>query len=481
MDPMDPARFSSTGHAVLKELTLHLMDAGAGKLVPVMPLETPREMCEHFDADFPEAPADEGELLDIVIDAIADSTALHSPRFVGHQVAVPFPEAALCDLVAALLNNGMAVFEMGPAASAMERSVLAFFARVLGLPATSGGVLTSGGSIGNLTALLAARQKAFDAWHRGIKGGPQLVVVCADGAHYSVARAARILGLGDAGVVTVPVDERLRMIPSAVDEALAAVAKNGSSVMAVVANAGATTAGSFDPLEPIADICQNHRAWLHVDGAHGASLALSRTRAHLVKGIERADSVVWDAHKMLGMPALVTAVLFRDARAGAAAFAQDAGYLFEQSDDDGSDSSDSSDRSDSSAGDAWSDIGKRTIECTKRAMSLKLYACLKAYGVGAFRDHVDRLCDLSAHFARVLKAKGCEVLVEPEANIVVFRRKGDDGGQVAAIRKRILKEGRFYLVQVRRPDGLWLRTAIMNPRTTEHDLEALVDDVMRGP
>jgi L-2,4-diaminobutyrate decarboxylase len=316
---------------------------------------TPRELCAQFAAAFPEEPGQRG-VLEHVQAALGQSTSLHTPHFLGHQVAAPFPAAALCDLVSALLNNGMAVFEMGPAASAMERAVLAFFARAVGYGETAGGVLTSGGSLGNLTALLAARQRARDVWHAGLKGGAQLVVVCADGAHYSVARAARILGLGDAGVVTVPVDDRLRMDPAALARTLTDVKASGAVVMAVVANAGATAAGSFDPLAPIADVCAQHHVWFHVDGAHGASLALSRTRRDRVAGIERADSVVWDAHKMLGMPALVTAVLFKDGKDGAAAFAQDAGYLFE---DDGED--------------AWSDIGKRTIECTKRMMSLKLY------------------------------------------------------------------------------------------------------------
>jgi L-2,4-diaminobutyrate decarboxylase len=279
----------------------------------------------------------------------------------------------------------------------------------------------------------------------------------------------------------VPVDDALRMRADALADAVRAIDASGARVMCVVANAGATTAGSYDPIAEIADVCasvpKDGPAWLHVDGAHGASLALSRVPARraLLAGVERADSVVWDAHKMLGMPALVTAVLFRDGRDGAAAFAQDAGYLFEDVGDD-------------AMGDAWADIGKRTVECTKRMMSLKLYACLQAFGVGAFRDHVDRLCDLGAQLAAILRARttatgapAFELLTEPAANIVVFRRAGDDGGKTAAIRKRILADGKFYIVQVRGARGLWLRTAIMNPLTNDTDLSALVDEVLSGP
>ena len=461
--PFSVDLFRDHGHALVDELARWVAASQARTVEPVMPRGGPRAQCAAFPADFPVR--GDGDVLGVITRALGASTALHSPRFVGHQVATPMLDAALCDLAAALANNGMAVFEMGPSASAMERAVLSFFARAVGYDDRAGGVLTSGGSLGNLTALLAARQRAFDVWHKGLAAAPPLVVVCADGAHYSIARAARILGLGDRGVVTVDVDERLRMKPAALAATLDSVRARGERVMAVVANAGATTAGSFDPLQEIADVCARHGAWLHVDGAHGASLALSSTHRALVDGIARADSVVWDAHKMLGMPALVTAVLFKDAKDGAHAFAQQAHYLFE--DDDGDD--------------AWSDIGKRTVECTKRMMSLKLYACLKAFGTEAFTAHVDRLCALGATLARVVEEKGLELLVPPQANIVVFRRKGDDGGVVAAIRKRLLAEGRFYPVQVRVSGALWLRCALMNPLTTEDDLRALVDDVLRGP
>jgi L-2,4-diaminobutyrate decarboxylase len=162
----------------------------------------------------------------------------------------------------------------------------------------------------------------------------------------------------------------------------------------------------------------------------------------------------------------VTAVLFRDPRAGARAFAQSAGYLFD--DDEG-----------------WSDIGRRTIECTKRMMSLKLYACLRAYGTELFVEHVDRCCDRAASLAHKARARGMELLVEPECDIVVFRPRDVDGGRIAAVRKKILAEGRFYLVQLHRPasaprGGLWLRCTILNPLTTDADLDALLDEVERA-
>ena len=461
--PWSPARLRAEGAAVVELLAAHLEQAQAREAGPVMPRDSAVSLAARFPAVF--TPDGDGALLDHIARAVASSTQLHSPRFVGHQVATPLPSAALCDLVASFMNNGMAVFEMGPAATAMERAVLQWFTTLVGFPSTtSSGVLTSGGSLGNLTALLAARQAqakkiGFDAWRRGMKSGPQLVVFVAETAHYSLARAARIMGLGDDGIVSVAVDDRLRMIPAALERAIADARKRKRSPIAVVASAGSTAGGAIDPLDAIADVCAREALWLHVDGAHGASLLLSDAHRAKLRGIERADSIVWDAHKLMMMPALVTAVLFKDAAHGAGAFAQEAGYLFDDED----------------AGD---DVGRRTVECTKRMMSLKLYACLRSLGTRVFADHVDRCCALATSLAAKARARGWAVLVEPEANIVCFRPSLDgaplDGGRVAAVRKRVLEDGRFYIVQLHWQGALWLRCTLSQPLTTDTDLDALL-------
>lgn len=468
-----PDEFRSLGHAVVDVLANHLERAQARGVSPVMPRGTPTELSALFPSDFVDTGAAEPReaLLQLIERTLTHSTALHSPRFVGHQVATPLPAAALCDLVSALTNNGMAVFEMGPAATAMERALIEYLARVVGFPQSSGGILTSGGSLGNLTALLAARQAkaGFDVWHQGLRTGARLCIMVADTAHYSVARAAHLLGLGDEGVVSVATDERLRLRPDALREAIVEAKARGKRPFCVVASAGSTAVGAIDPLEAVAQLCAEHALWFHVDGAHGASMLLSSKHRVALQGIERADSITWDAHKMMMMPALVTAVLFRDARHGAQAFAQKAGYLF--NDDD-----------------SWADVSKRTVECTKRMMSLKLYACLKAYGTGMFAEQVERCCALAQALAQKAKARGrFQLLAEPECDIVVFRPldgqgRPIDGGEVAALRQQLLRNGTFYLVQLHHtpkgePNALWLRCTILNPLTTKSDLDALLDEI----
>ncbi|EAU68582.1 L-2,4-diaminobutyrate decarboxylase [Stigmatella aurantiaca DW4/3-1] len=403
---------------------------------------------------------------------LSTSNHLHHPRYIGHQVTAPLPVASLCDLVSSLLNNGMAVYEMGPASSAMEHSVLRWMAGQLGLPEGSGGVLTSGGSAGNLTALLAARQAraGYDAWGGGASAGPPLTVLVPETAHYCISRSVKMMGWGAEGITPVPVDAHFRLRPEALEEARARALGAGRRPIAVVACAGSTSTGAFDPLEAVADFCERHGLWFHVDGAHGASAALSPSFRHQVKGIERADSVVWDAHKMMLMPALITAVLFREGSRSFESFAQEASYLFH-----GQDTR------------RWSDIGLRTLECTKEMMALKLYTSLSLLGTRFFADYVTATFELARRFAaRIQAAPDFELALEPDCNIVCFRYapEGVPASQLDALqthlRERLITRGDFYLVQTTLPRGVHLRTTLIHPLTSEEDLSALLETLRRA-
>jgi L-2,4-diaminobutyrate decarboxylase len=463
----DPQAFRTQGHRVVDQLADYLDRALHGQSLPVLPPSDPVEMLASWPGDFAENPA--GDLVEILARVLAEANHLHRPRYVGHQVNAPLPVAALCELVAAFLNNGMAVYEMGPSATAMERQLVRWMARMLGLGGDADGVLTSGGSARNLTALLAARQAkaGFDAWAEGNSGGPPLTVLASDQSHYSVRRAVQIMGWGDRGILPVATDTCFRLRADHLPAALRRAKSGGRKVIAVVATACSTATGAFDPLDAIADFCAQHDLWFHVDGAHGASAALSDRYRHLLAGIERADSVVWDAHKMLLMPALVTAVLFRSAAHSYEAFAQQASYLFNRSEH---------------TDEHWADIGARTLECTKRMMSLKLYAALSLYGTRMFSDYITATFDLARRFAAQLqKAADFELAVEPEANIVCFRHTPagtqnlDERQQ--RVRQRLLASGSFYVVQTRLPAGVFLRTTLINPFTTDDDLAALLETI----
>ncbi len=443
----------------------------ADATLPVMPAKEFEPLAGLFPARF--ETATESTAATLIDRVLADSTHLHHPHFIGHQVTAPLPLAALAEHVSALLNNGMAVFEMGPAATAMEQALVRFFAQQFGFPAQSDGLLTSGGSAGNLTALLAARQAraGFDVWHNGAHSGPPLAVLVSDQAHYCVARSVALMGWGEGGARAVASDQRYQTDPQALGKALDAAHRAGRRTVAVVVNACSTATGSFDPIEPIADFCARQGLWLHVDAAHGGAAILSPKYRSLLAGIERADSLVLDFHKMLLMPALATLVLFRDRRDAHAAFEQHASYLF----------------ADDAPHAPSHDLGRRTLECTKRMAALPMYLSLASYGTAFFGDYVSQCFDLARSFATLIHASpDFELAVEPQANIVCFRyapegtpRDRLDALQMS-IRRRVIESGAFYLVQAGLREGLFLRVTLINPLTTIEDLAALLDALRKA-
>ena len=308
-------------------------------------------------------------------------------------------------------------------------------------------------------------RRGGDAWRDGDSTGCVLV---SEHAHYCVERAVRIMGLGKAGIVSVPCDEGFRMRPEALADALATARAAGREPFAVIASACNTAMGSFDPIAKIADFCAAHDLWLHVDGAHGASLVFSDTQRHRMAGIERADSVVWDLHKTMMMPALSTAVIYRDERHAAAAFQQDASYVFD--------------------GDAWSNTGQRTIECTKRAIGMVAWMGLTSLGTDALGRYQDQLTAVARSFAQaVADADDFELLMEPDFDIVCFRYRPTGGPSDAPTdrtalndlqrrtRAAVIQDGRYYITQtlLHRPDDPgpthWLRITVLSPFTEPED------------
>jgi L-2,4-diaminobutyrate decarboxylase len=340
-------------------------------------------------------------------------------------------------------------------------------------PGEFSGMATHGGSLANLTALLTARNVSLaDCWQSGTArpGLPPVIVVHAD-SHYSVARAAGILGLGTAQVLRVGLDEKRRMDVDALDRLLAGLRAEQQPIVAVVACACSTPVGAFDRLAAIADVCQRHAVWLHVDAAHGGAACLSPRHRHLVAGLERADSVVCDAHKMLFVPALCAFVFFRDAARRFETFRQDAPYLFDPS----------------APGLAEFDSALRTVECTKRAAAFGLWGVWSLFGEQLFADLVDITFGMGQVFYEKLSAATDFLpLHEPECNIVAFRYVPDSLRDAPAevlgrlqfdIRRRLIESGNFYIVSAK-IDGVGaLRVTIINPLTTPDHLDALLDAI----
>lgn len=437
---------------------------------PVSTPRTPSQLAAAFDDPLPRQGRPAGDVWDEVWDRVVpDAIHLAHPMYLGHQVAPPLPHAALADALASLLNQSTAVWEMSPTGTPVEQQVVRWMKELARFPDEADGTLVSGGSVANLTGLLAAREAVFPgSWQRGVAGAARdAVVFAAASSHYSVERTLGVMGLG--GDALIPVPERdHRMDVAALARAIAGARRDGRTPLAVVATAGSTATGLFDDLEGIADVAEAEGVWLHVDGAHGASLLASPRLRQRLRGIERADSLAWDPHKMMLMPISASAVLVRDRRHLDAAFDQSAPYLFHPR-----------------PGETRSaDLGQRTLQCSRRFDALKLWVALRHYGL----DHFAALQEHTVENAHTLhglltEAGDFEPTHAPESNILCFRwlpeAEGLEAHEVDALQKELRERynasGRGWITATVLDGRRVLRVTLMNPRTTRRHLEALLD------
>jgi len=239
------------------------------------------------------------------------------------------------------------------------------------------------------------------------------------------------------------------------------VKQDGKKIIAVVANACATGTGLHDPLEELGTICRAENVWLHVDGAHGASALVSEKERHLLRGIELADSMTWDAHKMLRTSGLCTAVLFRHPHALERAFSQEASYLFYDEETPGV------------------DLIHRTVECTKAGLGLKVFLNLAWRGERGIARYVEEQYALTKRIHQTIEARaGFSCPYIPESNIICFRYGEDDALQIS-IRERLLEEGRFHISSAEIHGRRYLRLTVISPQTSVQTVEQLLDAIER--
>ena len=479
----DPALLEQAGHRLIEQLGAHFAKVEAGKTAVLNWADPPtnvRDARTMLDAAPDKAERTPTEQLDRFAELVRQSLSrglnLHHPHYVGHQVPAPVPLAGLFDAMGSVTNQCMAIYEMGPWATAIERATIETIGEQVGFPVGQfAGLVTHGGSLANLTGLLTARNVCLpECWTGGVSSPDSMLTVVAHAdAHYSAIRAAGILGLGTQQVVKAALDERRRMDPQQLDEQLTELKRQGRRIIAVIGCACATPIGAFDPVEEIAEVCSRHGIWLHVDAAHGGAACFSRRHRHLVAGLPLADSVVLDAHKMMFMPALCAYVFYKNPEHRFSAFHQDAPYLFDPS----------------NPGMAEYDSGMKTIECTKRAAALGVWGVWSMFGPQLFSDMVDVTFDLGRRFYEKLSAADdFEPLHEPQCNIVAFRYVPKVlqlappkalGEFQLALRRAVIESGEFYLVPTQFAGTGALRVTLINPLTTDADLDNLLQTLRR--
>ena len=406
------------------------------------------------------------------------------PACVAHLQNPTLAVSAVADFVVSVLNPSLDSWDQAPAATALEEEVVAALADLVGYaPSRAGGVLTTGGTESNLMGLLLARDWAVRRYHgldAGTTGLPapldgRLRILCSREAHFSVARAAALLGLGEDAVVRVAADEDHRMDPGALAEALGRIQARDEVPAAVVATAGTTDFGAIDPLRRIAETALDHGAWLHVDAAHGGGALFSDRLAPLLQGIELADSVGLDLHKFGWQPVPAGVFLTRSADSFAP-LERHVSYLNPVDDEEA----------------GYPSLLGRSLRTTRRADAFKVAVTLRALGRSGLGGLVER-CHDSARYAALAIGRHPRLVLEaaPVLSSVVFAYRtaeGADSDRVnAALRRRLLAEGRAVVGRTDVADaasapsgggGVRLKLTFLNPATTPSDIDALLEAVV---
>lgn len=436
--------FEETGATLIKYLADIFANASERS---VLPYKTPEEQYEYWKKDFNE----QGLPLDLFKDVVDKSILYHHPHYMGHQTAVPALSSILASLVVDFLSNGMGVYEVGMVGNTMEKVVCEHLCEKLGLGKDAGGFITSGGTLGTLTAILTAKAHYMHQISKDGTDKDKLCIITSEQSHYCIERAATTMGISKDRIIKIPVDDNFQMNVDILKESYRKAVSEGRKVFCIVASAPSTSTGTYDNLNEIGKFCHLEKVWFHADGAHGAPAIFSEKYKHLVNGIEYADSIVMDFHKMMLAPGISTAVLLKNRKDAFDTFRQEAEYLWEKQDFE------------------WQHGGKSTFECTKSMTILKVYTLFKQFGDQIFEEFVDYQYDLTREFAHLIDINPhFETAHKPDSNILCFRYIDCDTPDElnAEIRQHLINDGEFYIVQTSLNGHIYLRVTLLNPRTT---------------
>lgn len=390
--------------------------------------------------------------LDRVVAALGPGFHTSGPGYLAFVPGGGLPTAALADWLALTWNRFGGVRAAAPPAVALEEAVLRGLAREMGLPATARGALTSGGSISNLTALVAARERLGEGFADG-------VIYFSAETHRCVPKAARIAGFPARALRPLPVDARFRLDVDALADAVRLDRAHGRVPLAVVANAGTTNTGAVDPLPAIADLCAREGLWLHVDGAYGGCFALCDEGRAALAGMERADSLTLDPHKGLFLPYGTGCLLVRDPASLRRAHASDAAYLRDVS------------------GEAdFTDLGP---ELSREVRGLRLWLPFQLHGLGAFRAALAEKLVLARRFHEGVRAlPGVQVIDAPQLSTVAFHL-GDDAATERLL-ARVNARRRVFLSSSVIGGRVAIRVCVLSFRTHAETIDAALEDVAAG-
>ena len=391
--------------------------------------------------------------LDLAAEVLDTSLAQSRPRYLAYIGSSGLEIGALADLLAHSYDVNLALDAR--AASLMDHQTLQWLGEFLGFP-SGGGAFTSGGTISNITALVAARERAIPGSRFNGLGNAKPVVYCSSDAHYSVRRGIELLGIGSRNVRSVPIDDERRLSPSALREMIRADVASGLTPIAVVATGGTTLIGAVDPIDAIADVCDEFGIWLHIDGAYGLPAAATEERASAFSGLDRADSISIDAHKWMYVPKACSAVMVRDRNSLVSVFSHEEAYIPHDG--------------------AVLNAVDYTLEYSRPLRALKLWLAFMVHGADEFRAAISQNLQQAQLLYDLAKATpGFAVMpFRPSLSIVPLRAVPEGVADLdafnTALCDAIQVDGRVYLSQAVIDGEVWLRPCFTNFRTSEEDV-----------
>uniref|UniRef100_A0A4W5RRW9 Glutamate decarboxylase 1b n=1 Tax=Hucho hucho TaxID=62062 RepID=A0A4W5RRW9_9TELE len=375
----------------------------------------------------------------------------------------------------------MFTYEIAPVFVLMEQLTLKKMREIIGWPSGEGdGIFSPGGAISNMYSVMIARYKYFpEVKTKGMYAAPRLVLFTSEHSHYSIKKAGAALGFGSENVVLLSTDERYTRTTQHTNTSMREI---GYHPLFVNATAGSTVYGAFDPINEIADICEKYDMWLHVDGAWGGGLLMSRKHRHKFSGVERANSVTWNPHKMMGVPLQCSAILVREKGILAGCNSMCAGYLFQPD----------------KQYDVSYDTGDKAIQCGRHVDIFKFWLMWKAKGTIGFEQHIDKCLDLSQYlYDKIRNRQGYEMVFQgvPQHTNVCFwyippslrglehnsEEYREKLHKVAPKIKAMMMESGTTMVGYQ-PQGQkvnFFRMVISNPAALQSDIDFLIDEIER--
>ncbi|NUN67242.1 aspartate aminotransferase family protein (plasmid) [Pseudanabaena biceps] len=405
---------------------------------------------------------------------ISNAAVVTHPTCVAHLHCPPLIPAIAAELIIASLNQSMDSWDQSPSATILEQQLTQWLCDLFGYSNAADGIFTSGGTQSNLMGLLLARDyyaKTHLNWHIQQQGLPpeasQFRILCSDVAHFTIRQAAAILGLGENAVIPIETDENFQLKPANLVENLILLKQKNLRPIAIVATAGTTDFGSIDPLTELAKIAQDHDLWFHVDAAYGSALKLSQTHAYKLAGIELADSITVDFHKLFYQPISCGAFLLKN-QANFSLIKLHADYLNPESNE----------------AQGIPDLVTKSIQTTRRFDALKLWLSLQTLGIKTFGEMIDYTIKLAAAIAKIIaEDPELELANNPTINAVVFRYRPPQATATEIERinqhipKQLMLEGKAIIAQTQIKGKNHLKFTLLNPLTTLTDLKQLLTQI----